>query len=210
MATTRQARTRLSPLRLAPRGSPPRRQPRHQARSVTIHNNINQQQDGPDSNHRAGPERSHRSQQVGQFSVGAHTRCSVPRRRDVNLVRHVDRPGSGNPSPGTRAREYGLGRTPACIPIFRHNLRMAATPTVVAVEFHDGSPPKELEQLAVEHPEEVSIVQASGFNAIDPSVTEVVLVLTPVVLRSITKIVQEHLGARRHVKVKLMASSSRG
>jgi len=61
MATTRQARTRLSPLRLAPRGSPPRRQPRHQPRSVTIHNNINQRQSGPKSDHRAGPERSHRS-----------------------------------------------------------------------------------------------------------------------------------------------------
>ena len=61
MAITRKARTRLSPLRLAPRGAPPRRQPRQQPRSVTIHNNINQRQSGPNSSHRAGPERSHRS-----------------------------------------------------------------------------------------------------------------------------------------------------
>ena len=37
---------------------------RHQARSVTIHNNINQRPGGPSSSHRAGPERSHRSQQA--------------------------------------------------------------------------------------------------------------------------------------------------
>lgn len=72
----------------------------------------------------------------------------------------------------------------------------------VVVEFFDGAPAA-LDQLAETNAGNVTILRASAFNAADPGTVEVLIVLTPVVLRSLTLIVREHVAARKHVTVKV-------
>ncbi len=72
----------------------------------------------------------------------------------------------------------------------------------VVVEFFDDAPAA-LDQLAEANSGDVTILQASAFNAADPGTIEVLVVLTPVVLRSLTSIVREHIAARKHVTVKV-------
>jgi hypothetical protein len=74
--------------------------------------------------------------------------------------------------------------------------------TQAVVEFFDEAPPA-LADLAGAYPNEVTILRASAFNAADPTTTEVLVLLTPVVLRSLTLIVREHIAARKHVTIKV-------
>jgi len=80
--------------------------------------------------------------------------------------------------------------------------RMGEPSRNAVVEFFDGSP-EALNELAEANSGEITILRASAFNAADPGTTEVLIVLTPVVLRSLTSIVREHIAARKHVTVKV-------
>lgn len=70
------------------------------------------------------------------------------------------------------------------------------------VEFFDGAP-ESVDEFARAHPDEVTVLRASAFNATDPGTTELLVVLTPVVLRSLVTIAREHIAARKHVTVKV-------
>lgn len=70
------------------------------------------------------------------------------------------------------------------------------------VEFFDGAPDG-LSEFAQAHPEDVTVLRASAFNAADPGTTELLVVLTPLVLRALTKIVTAQIAARKHVTVKV-------
>ena len=70
------------------------------------------------------------------------------------------------------------------------------------VEFFDGAP-ESVAEFAGTHPDEVTVLRASAFNATDPGTTELLVVLTPVVLRSLVTIAREHIAARKHVTVKV-------
>jgi hypothetical protein len=70
------------------------------------------------------------------------------------------------------------------------------------VEFRDGTP-EGVKALANEFPGDVTILRASGFNADDPGITEVLIALTPVVVQAVVMIVREQIASRRHVSVKV-------
>jgi hypothetical protein len=53
------------------------------------------------------------------------------------------------------------------------------------------------------HPNELTVMSASGFNAPDPGATEVLVVLGPAVVASLTAIVREHIAAKKHVSIKV-------
>jgi hypothetical protein len=80
-------------------------------------------------------------------------------------------------------------------------LLMSTTDHAV-VTFFDGVP-KPLAALVEAHPDELTVMSASGFNAPDPGATEVLVVLGPAVIASLTAIVREHIASKRHVSIKV-------
>ena len=79
---------------------------------------------------------------------------------------------------------------------------MSATERHAVVTFSDGAP-ESLAALAEAHPNELTVMSASGFNAPDPGATEELVVLVPSVIASLTAIVREHIAAKKHVSVKV-------
>ena len=70
------------------------------------------------------------------------------------------------------------------------------------IEFFD-QPPKSLDDIAQAHPEEITVLNASAFNASDPGTTVALIVLTSVVVKAVAGVVREHIAAKKHVTVKV-------
>lgn len=80
--------------------------------------------------------------------------------------------------------------------------RMVEQSGQAVVEF-SGETPATLRELAEVHPDEITILRASAFNAADPGTTELLIVTTPIVLRALASIIREHIASRKHVSVKV-------
>jgi hypothetical protein len=74
--------------------------------------------------------------------------------------------------------------------------------THAVVEFPGGLPP-EVATLVQQHPDEFVVLNASGFNAPDPSTVELMLALTPYALRTLAGVVKTEIDSRRHSRVKV-------
>jgi hypothetical protein len=79
---------------------------------------------------------------------------------------------------------------------------MSETQKYAVVEFLDGAP-EALWTCAGEHPDDVTILRASSFNAADPGTVEALIALTPMVIAAVTGVVREQIAARKHVSVKV-------
>ncbi len=73
-------------------------------------------------------------------------------------------------------------------------------PTAV-VEFPEGDPGG-LQQLAAEHPAEITVIKAKGFGAFDFT-TQALVVLVPTVVIQIGGIVKAYIESGRQVRIKV-------
>lgn len=72
----------------------------------------------------------------------------------------------------------------------------------LVVEFFDGEP-AEFEGFAGEFPDEVTVLRRAGFNAADPTTTELLVAISPLVIKQLGAIVRTHIEARKHVSIKV-------
>jgi hypothetical protein len=70
----------------------------------------------------------------------------------------------------------------------------------VVLEFFDGQP-EGLTRLAGEFPNEISLIEAKGFSALEYTL-QALVVLTPVVGTQIASIVRAHIEAKKSVRIK--------
>jgi hypothetical protein len=69
------------------------------------------------------------------------------------------------------------------------------------IEFSGAEPPS-LEQIALEHPQEVVLVRAKGLGADDYTLQALVAVV-PLTIRLLTPIIRAHIEAKQHVRLKV-------